>query len=53
MVVGGDDVAMPKSVSNAKIACLDFNLNRAKMAMGVSVTVSDPRKLDAIRQRLW
>jgi len=43
--------AMPKSVSNAKIACLDFSLQKAKMAMGIQVLVSEPEKLEAIRQR--
>merc|ERR1712200_124766 len=42
---------MPRSVKNAKIACLDFSLQKAKMKMGVQVLVTDPEKLDAIRQR--
>ncbi|XP_074655999.1 T-complex protein 1 subunit alpha-like [Tubulanus polymorphus] len=42
---------MVKKITNAKIACLDFNLQKAKMKMGVQVLVSDPQKLDAIRQR--
>ena len=44
-------VGMPKKVTNAKIACLDFSLQKAKMKMGVQVLVEDPEKLDAIRQR--
>ena len=28
---------MPKSVKNARIACLDFSLQKAKMKMGVQV----------------
>lgn len=43
--------AMTKHVENAKIACLDMNLNKARMKMGVNVVVSDPEKLDAIRER--
>lgn len=43
--------AMPKKVTNAKIACLDFSLQKAKMALGVSVVVEDPDKLEAIRKR--
>ncbi|XP_028405075.1 T-complex protein 1 subunit alpha-like [Dendronephthya gigantea] len=43
--------AMPKKVSNAKIACLDFSLQKAKMQLGVSVVVEDPDKLEAIRKR--
>jgi len=42
---------MPKKVQNAKIACLDFSLQKAKMKMGVHVIVDDPEKLQAIRQR--
>uniref|UniRef100_G3MPB1 T-complex protein 1 subunit alpha n=1 Tax=Amblyomma maculatum TaxID=34609 RepID=G3MPB1_AMBMU len=43
--------AMTKKVTGAKIACLDFNLQKAKMSMGVQVLVTDPEKLEAIRQR--
>ncbi|XP_033116226.1 T-complex protein 1 subunit alpha-like [Anneissia japonica] len=43
--------AMKKQVQNAKIACLDFSLQKAKMHLGVHVIVEDPEKLDAIRQR--
>jgi T-complex protein 1 subunit alpha len=42
---------MPTSVKNAKIACLDFNLQRHRMQMGVEVIVSDMKEVDAIRQR--
>lgn len=43
---------MVKRVANAKIACLDFSLQKTKMKMGVQVVISDPEKLDQIRQRL-
>ena len=43
--------AMPKRVENAKIACLDFSLQKAKMHLGVSVVVEDPEQLEAIRKR--
>ncbi|XP_064652622.1 T-complex protein 1 subunit alpha-like [Lineus longissimus] len=43
--------AMPKRITNAKIACLDFSLQKAKMKLGVQVIVSDPSKLEAIRAR--
>lgn len=43
--------AMPKHMPDAKIACLDMNLHKARMKMGVNVVVSDPEKLDAIRKR--
>ncbi|GFP80909.1 T-complex protein 1 subunit alpha [Phtheirospermum japonicum] len=42
---------MPLRVSPAKIACLDFNLQKTKMQMGVQVLVTDPRELEKIRQR--
>ena len=42
---------MPKIVRNAKIACLDMNLQKARMHMGVQVLVSDPAELERIRQR--
>ncbi|CAH2053254.1 unnamed protein product [Thlaspi arvense] len=42
---------MPLRVSPAKIACLDFNLQKTKMQMGVQVVVNDPRELEKIRQR--
>ncbi|KAJ1154513.1 hypothetical protein NDU88_007264 [Pleurodeles waltl] len=42
---------MTKRVVNAKIACLDFSLQKTKMKLGVQVIISDPEKLDQIRQR--
>lgn len=42
---------MVKRIANAKIACLDFSLQKAKMKLGVEVLVNDPEKLDGIRQR--
>ncbi|XP_073045230.1 T-complex protein 1 subunit alpha-like [Primulina eburnea] len=42
---------MPMRVTQAKIACLDFNLQKTKMQMGVQVLVTDPRELEKIRQR--
>jgi len=43
--------AMPKFMKNAKIACVNFNLNKFRMQMGVQVLVQDPDNLDKIRQR--
>lgn len=43
--------AMKKKITNAKIACLDFSLQKAKMKLGVEVLVNDPEKLDGIRAR--
>ncbi|XP_055849244.1 T-complex protein 1 subunit alpha isoform X1 [Episyrphus balteatus] len=42
---------MPKKVVNAKIACLDFSLQKTKMKMGVQVLINDPDKLEGIRAR--
>merc|ERR1719472_709659 len=42
---------MPRTVKNAKIALLDIDLRKAKMVMGVQVVVTDPKKLEDIRQR--
>merc|ERR1719431_1667546 len=43
--------AMPKRVVNAKIAVLDFSLNKTKMKMGVEVLVEDPDEPESIRKR--
>jgi T-complex protein 1 subunit alpha len=43
--------AMPKRVTNPKIACLDMGLMKSKMKMGVQVVVSDPSQLEAIHKR--
>ncbi|XP_047334472.1 T-complex protein 1 subunit alpha [Impatiens glandulifera] len=42
---------MPLRVAPARIACLDFNLQKTKMQLGIQVVVSDPRELEKIRQR--
>ena len=42
---------MPRTIRNAKIACLDIDLRKAKMQMGVSVVVTDPKKLEDIRKK--
>lgn len=42
---------MPTRVSPARIACLDMNLQKARLQMGVQVLVTDPKELEAIRQR--
>lgn len=42
---------MPLRVSPARIACLDINLQKSKMQMGVQVLVSDPKELEKIRDR--
>merc|ERR1719186_622364 len=42
---------MPRSIANAKIACLDFSLQKVKMKLGVQLLVSDPDQLDKMRDR--
>jgi T-complex protein 1 subunit alpha len=42
---------MTKRITNAKIACLDFSLQKARMKLGVQIVVEDPDKLEAIRRR--
>lgn len=42
---------MPKKIVNAKIACLDFSLQKTKMKMGVQVLINDPDKVEGIRAR--
>jgi len=45
------DQAMVKQVKNAKIALLDFSLQRHKMKHGVKLVVSDPEQLEKMRER--
>ncbi|UJR10660.1 hypothetical protein I4U23_014855 [Adineta vaga] len=42
---------MIKRIRNAKIACLDFSLQKVRMKLGVQIVVEDPEKLEAIRRR--
>jgi T-complex protein 1 subunit alpha len=42
---------MSTRVENAKIACIDFNLNKFRCAMGVQITVDDPKALSKIREK--
>lgn len=42
---------MKKRVTNAKIACLDINLQKTRMNLGVHITIDDPEQLEAIRRR--
>lgn len=41
---------MPKTILNAKIACLGFSLQQIKMELGLQV-LSDPENLEGIRAR--
>lgn len=42
---------MPIRVDDPTIACLDFNLNKFRLAMGIQVLVNDPMNLEMIRRR--
>ena len=42
---------MPRTVTKAKIACLDFSLQKVKMKMGVQLLVNDPAELERMRDR--
>mmetsp|Transcript_1407 Transcript_1407/g.3765 ORF Transcript_1407/g.3765 Transcript_1407/m.3765 type:complete len:549 (+) Transcript_1407:2-1648(+) len=41
--------AMPKRAANAKIACIDFNLNKTRMQQGVNIVITDPEKLQEVQ----
>ncbi|KAJ1977209.1 chaperonin-containing T-complex alpha subunit Cct1 [Dimargaris cristalligena] len=43
--------AMKTRITNAKIACLDINLQKVRMHLGVNIVVDDPDKLEDIRRR--
>lgn len=42
---------MPIKVEKARIACLDMNLSKFKLGMGMQVLIDDPKSLEKIRQR--
>ncbi|KAI9770591.1 MAG: T-complex protein 1 subunit alpha [Geoglossum simile] len=43
--------AMKTRIVDARIACLDMNLQKERMKLGVHVTIDDPQQLEQIRQR--
>lgn len=43
--------AMKTRIKGAKIACLDINLHKQRMHMGVHITIDDPDQLEKIRAR--
>jgi T-complex protein 1 subunit alpha len=51
MLTGCLITAMKLRVTNAKIACLDINLAKQRMHLGVHITIDDPEQLEAIRAR--
>lgn len=42
---------MKTRITDAKIACLDMNLQKERMKLGVQITVEDPQQLEKIRER--
>ncbi|KAJ3164042.1 T-complex protein 1 subunit alpha [Geranomyces variabilis] len=43
--------AIKTRIVGAKIACLDINLQKARMHLGVNIVIDDPDKLEDIRRR--
>ncbi|MCJ1437129.1 T-complex protein 1 subunit alpha [Xylographa pallens] len=43
--------AMKTCIMDAKIACLDMNLQKERMKLGVQITIDDPQQLEQIRAR--
>ncbi|KAL4817352.1 chaperonin Cpn60/TCP-1 family [Aspergillus spinulosporus] len=43
--------AMKTRITDAKIACLDMNLQKERMKLGIQITVDDPDQLEKIRER--
>ncbi|CDZ97282.1 t-complex protein alpha subunit (tcp-1-alpha) [Phaffia rhodozyma] len=43
--------AMKTRIVGAKIACLDMNLTKQRMHLGVHITIDDPNQLEEIRRR--
>ena len=42
---------MKKRITGAKIACLDINLQKQRMQLGIQILVDDPDQLEEIRKR--
>ena len=40
---------MVTSVKKCRVACLDINLHKFKMQMGVQVLIDDPKNLEKLR----
>ncbi|MCJ1416004.1 T-complex protein 1 subunit alpha [Xylographa parallela] len=43
--------AMKTRIMDAKVACLDMNLQKERMKLGVQITIDDPQQLEQIRAR--
>ena len=44
-------IAMKTRITNAKIACLDIDLRKARMQLGIQILIDDPEQLEEIRNR--
>ena len=42
---------MKTRIPNAKIACLDIDLRKTRMQLGIQILVDDPEQLEEIRRR--
>ena len=42
---------MPNRVIQAKIACLDMNLQKTRLQLGISIVVTDPAELEKLREQ--
>lgn len=42
---------MKTRITNAKIACLDIDLRKIRMQLGIQILVDDPNQLEEIRKR--
>lgn len=42
---------MPMMVKGCKVACLDMNLSKFRLQMGIKIEITDPKNLEKIRQR--
>ena len=42
---------MPTNIKKAKIACLDLNLHKFRLQLGIQVLVDDPKNLEQIRKK--
>jgi chaperonin GroEL (HSP60 family) len=45
-------IAMKTRITNAKIACLDIDLRKQRMHLGIQLQADDPEQLEAMRKRL-
>jgi T-complex protein 1 subunit alpha len=49
--MSNESAAMKTRITSAKIACLDIDLRKTRMQLGVQILVDDPEQLEEIRKR--